>query len=98
MISQGYFPVRWLVQATQQVQQGRFTAARRSHDRHELALVDLNADTFQRCHADIAHTIDLGNFDRFDDLMFSGHWVAAIPVVTTSPACKPDLISAYTES
>ena len=34
--------LRWVVQQAEYVEQGRLAAARRAHDGHELALVDVN--------------------------------------------------------
>src|SRR5262249_16265950 len=52
-------PARRAIQAAQDVHRRGFARPRRSHDRDELAAVDVKRDTAQRVYLDVAHHISL---------------------------------------
>ena len=55
---------------------------------------DRDADAVERGHAGITHAIDLGHVNCFDDLVPGHYCVSTMPVVTISPASRPDLTTA----
>ena len=53
-------------QAGRHFEQGRFAAARRTDNRHELALLDIEAERLQRFNGTVVGLIDLGDAVDFD--------------------------------
>lgn len=50
----------WHVEATENVEQRRFSASGSAEQRHELAPTELEVDAAKRDDVDLAHPIDLG--------------------------------------
>ena len=48
------------IQSAQDVQQGRFTAARRAEQHHQFAVVQIQVHPAQSLDLDLAHLVDLG--------------------------------------
>src|SRR5690606_13563161 len=54
---------RGIIQETQDVEQRRFAASGRAHDRHELAGLDLEVDVVERGGLDFVGAVDFGEVD-----------------------------------
>jgi len=76
-------PIRRSVEATQHVHQRGLARARRPHDAHELALLDLQGDAPQRVDLDLAHLIRLG------DVLDLYHHFPPPPVASLKPPIIP---------
>ena len=66
------------VETADQVHEGGFPGARRSHDRDVLAALDFDIDTGDRVDLLVAHDIGLPEIFRFDDDAFAAKLVAAL--------------------
>src|SRR5574341_312830 len=98
LVVEDIVPVGGPRQTAEDVHQRALAGAGRPHDRHELALLDLQADSVQRSHAGVAHAVYFLQVNGFDDGLPAHCLVSVRPVLTTSPASSPDLISAFTKS
>jgi hypothetical protein len=90
---------RRAVEAAEDVHQRALAGARRAHDRHELALVDLQVDAAQGLHLDVAHRVDLADAlepherGRAGGGVRSGHQKSRMPRRPPPPACETSVIT-----
>jgi hypothetical protein len=72
------------VEATEEIEHGRFAGAGGSHDGHQLAGADLQGDAAQGMHLELAHGVGFGDVLNIDDGLLFCHRVIC------SLACAPD--------
>ena len=77
---------RGVIHRGDQVQQGRFARTRWAHQGHELALLNVDIDFFQRSHAELVANEFLSQVAR-RDYRFTHTWIAYFTAIL-SPSFK----------
>jgi hypothetical protein len=72
MVEVAHLPAAWRIESAQNIEQGRFAAAGRAEQHHQLAAKEIEVDATQRLHRDFTHVVSLGEAACDEDRMGGG--------------------------